>query len=213
MRVALKRNLFLGGHRYRADPQGVELPDEVDGKKLVTLEEFQKNKSQDRDEKFMPLPKDAEIYTEPVTGIKGFVPKGKTIPPQFPVNPTQSPPPGPTPTEGSASMAIDMVDAELLVDDMNNPKTKSLTTEEALEKVERDNAKAIAEQERAKSEATVEKAQDRQALDHAARRDQPAPMKSPDTLSGLTRAAEKEQVKDPKTLSEMHKGSAPTIKK
>lgn len=210
MRIALKQNLFLGGQRYRADPGGVDLPDFVDGKKLVLKEDWVKA---GRPEDQIPLPEDAEIYKYPVEGIKSLVSRNKTIPPQFPVNPTQSPPPGPTPTEGSASMAIDMVDAEKLVDDMNNPKTKSLTTDEALEKVERDNAKALAEQERAKSEATVEKAQDRQALDHAVRRDQPAPMKSPDTLSGLTRAAEKEQVKDPKTLSEMHKGSSPTIKK
>jgi hypothetical protein len=196
MRVALKRNLFLGGQRFRADPQGVDLPDIVDGRELILHKDYLKRKNEAKDdaaleeldEKYLSLPRDAELYTEPVKGIKSLNTRGKTIPPQFPVNPSQSPPPGPTPTEGSASMAIDMVDAERLVDDMNDPKTPKLTADEAREKVERDKAKDLAEAERSKHESTVVKASDA------------------NTLSGLTRAAEKDQVKDQKTLSEMNKG-------
>lgn len=160
MRVALKRNLILGGQRYRADVSGVEIPDFIDGKKVVLKKDWR-----DGDENTIPLPQDAEIYTKPVEGIRDMMIKGKTIPPQYPVNPTQSPPPGPTPTEGSASMAIDMADAEALVDDMNNPKTKTLTTEEALRKVQVDRAKAEAERVAAEDEGTVVKQADKPKLD------------------------------------------------
>lgn len=179
MRVALKRNLILGGQRYRADVSGVEIPDFIDGKKVVLKKDWR-----DGDENTIPLPQDAEIYTKPVEGIRDMMIKGKTIPPQYPVNPTQSPPPGPTPTEGSASMAIDMADAEALVDDMNNPKTKKLTTEEALEKVERDRAKAEAERIRDEDEGTVVKQADKNPQHRLPEKND---LKSPNTLSGFNK--------------------------
>ncbi len=213
MKVALKRNLFLGGYRYRADPAGVELPDVVDGRELILYKDWKKKSDPikteaerlELEEKYLPLPKDAELWTEPVVGIKSLNTRGKTIPPQFPVNPTQSPPPGPTPTDGSASMAIDMADAEALVEDMNDPKTKKLTADEALEKVERDKAKALAEGERAKSESTVHKRPDEQAMVHAANRGQPSPVVEPKTLSELNKKEDASRNPDAKTLSEMNK--------
>jgi len=45
MRVLLKRPLWLGGVLYPNDPRGVELPGEVDGKKVVLFsKEFRKQK-------------------------------------------------------------------------------------------------------------------------------------------------------------------------
>jgi hypothetical protein len=200
MRVLLARQLLLGGHRYRADTAGVEIPENVEGKKVVTHDEWLGMDSDTGREGVVPLPKDAVLYddvdaTRPV--LRAQV-RSKTIPPQFPVNPTQSPPPGPTPRDGTASMAIDMVEAEGLVADMDGGG-EALTTDGALKKVHEDRAKrdeadqkldaerakAEAERVRAASEGTVLKRDDEHRLDQAARHGREAPLKAPDTLSGL----------------------------
>lgn len=62
MRVLLQRNLFLGGQRYRRDSYGTEIPDEVDGLKVVL---YDKNVSAEDREKVMMLPKDVVLYTKP----------------------------------------------------------------------------------------------------------------------------------------------------
>lgn len=60
MKVLLQRNLFLGGNRYRRDPYGTELPDYVDGRKVVIFEERLIG-----DETIVMLPKDAVPYEKP----------------------------------------------------------------------------------------------------------------------------------------------------
>jgi hypothetical protein len=67
MLVSLKRQLFLGGARYRANPAGVELPDFLDGKKVVLYSEWEK--ATDKDE-LIPLPKDAELQGKPSSAPK-----------------------------------------------------------------------------------------------------------------------------------------------
>lgn len=57
MRVMLRRDLFLGGNRYRQNNRGTEIPEELDGKKVV----FWKRGVED-DPKVIPLPHDALPY-------------------------------------------------------------------------------------------------------------------------------------------------------
>jgi hypothetical protein len=75
MKVALKRNLILGGNRYRADPDGVEVPDYVDGKKVVFKKDWNPG-----DEESIPLPSDAELWVKPVENIKDLHVKSKASP-------------------------------------------------------------------------------------------------------------------------------------
>jgi len=200
MRVLLARQLLLGGHRYRADTAGVEIPENVEGKKVVTYDEWLGMDSDTGREGVVPLPKDAVLYddidaTRPALRAQA---RSKTIPPMFPVNPTLSPPPGPTPQGGTSSMAIDMVEAEILVEEMDDAVDPFTTDEglkrvrdarakrdEADQKLDRDRAAAEAERVRASSEGTVLKRDDEHRLDQAARHGREAPLKAPDTLSGL----------------------------
>lgn len=57
MRVMLKRDLFLGGNRYRQDSRGTEVPDEIGGKKVVFW-----GRGVEDDPKVIPLPVDAIPY-------------------------------------------------------------------------------------------------------------------------------------------------------
>lgn len=59
MLVSLKRNLVLADRRYRDFGQGVEIPDQIDGKKVVPYD-----KRGEVPGKFWVLPKDAVILTE-----------------------------------------------------------------------------------------------------------------------------------------------------
>jgi len=203
MRVILARQLLLGGHRYRADSAGVEIPEQVDGKNVVLYDDWLAMDSDTAKENSVPLPKDAKLYGDPdapKTPLRAQV-RSKTIPPQFPVNPTQSPPPGPTPSDGTASMAIDMVEAEALVDGMN-AGDEPMTTDEALKKVHENRlktaketadldakrAEAEAQRVRDRDEGTVLKRDDEHKLDQAARHGQPAPLKAPETLSQMHKA-------------------------
>lgn len=62
MKVLLKRGLFLGGVRYRQDSlDGVEIPDDVDGKPVVLFKDWRKG-----DDTQIPLPRDAELFAGPV---------------------------------------------------------------------------------------------------------------------------------------------------
>jgi hypothetical protein len=81
MKVLLKRNLFLGGSRYRQDSLGVEIPDTVDGKKVVLLDA---KKPHGADE--IVLPRDVVLFdeTKPRVILRGELLKGmeKPKPPQ-----------------------------------------------------------------------------------------------------------------------------------
>lgn len=59
MRVLLQRDLFMGGSRYRRDRTGTELPEFVDGRKVVF-----KSDTNNPETEFV-LPKDAKPFEEP----------------------------------------------------------------------------------------------------------------------------------------------------
>lgn len=59
MKVILRRDLFLGGIKYEADPEGTEIPDMIDGKKVVLPKE-----ATEGEEKTISLPHDALLFTE-----------------------------------------------------------------------------------------------------------------------------------------------------
>lgn len=71
MKVALKRNMILDGQRYRADPDGVEVPDYINGKPVVLRKDWNPG------DEAIPLPSDAELWVEPVKNIEGLLTKGK----------------------------------------------------------------------------------------------------------------------------------------
>lgn len=56
MKLLLRRDLFLGGSRYRRSPYGTEVPNEVDGRKVVLFKEW------GGDSSVIPLPRDAEMF-------------------------------------------------------------------------------------------------------------------------------------------------------
>ncbi len=60
MRVVLPRTLILGDIRYRAQSDGVEIPDFVNGKQVVLYDE--KATKADKEKVYM-LPKEAYLYT------------------------------------------------------------------------------------------------------------------------------------------------------
>lgn len=59
MKVILRRNLYLGDILYKPHPSGTEIPDEIDGKKVVLPKEYP-HKEPDTIE----LPLDALIWNE-----------------------------------------------------------------------------------------------------------------------------------------------------
>lgn len=72
MKVLLARNLYIGGVLYERQSLGNEIPDEVDGIKVVLWTKENKAKSsaeaETGDRTIMVLPPDVKLYTEP--GIK-----------------------------------------------------------------------------------------------------------------------------------------------
>lgn len=94
MLVKMRSNLYVNDTRYRASPGGTEIPDQIDGKKVVEWAPKDKRK-----ENLYYLPQDVKIID------KDYRAPDPTDTPA--VNPTQSPPPGPTPTEGTN---VDLVD-------------------------------------------------------------------------------------------------------
>lgn len=58
MLVKLQRSLSLGGFRFRALPEGTEIPDHIEGKKVVA---YDKKGEPGKD---WVLPKDAKILSE-----------------------------------------------------------------------------------------------------------------------------------------------------
>ena len=59
MKVILRRDLFLGGIKYEADPAGTEIPDVIDGRKVVLSDPEYRP-----DEKTLRLPADTVIFNE-----------------------------------------------------------------------------------------------------------------------------------------------------
>lgn len=76
MKVLLKRNLFLGGSRYRQNSLGTELPDEVDGKKLV----LPSDKPLGKDEMALPLGTTLFDETKPRVILSTELLKGQARP-------------------------------------------------------------------------------------------------------------------------------------
>lgn len=60
MHVLLQRNLFLGGQRYRRNRFGTEIPDEIDGRKIVLFDPARRD-----DDTVLMLPQDAVAFTSP----------------------------------------------------------------------------------------------------------------------------------------------------
>jgi len=56
MKLILRRDLFLNGCRYRRDPYGTEVPDTVDGRKVVLHKDWKEGSND------IPLPRDAELF-------------------------------------------------------------------------------------------------------------------------------------------------------
>lgn len=78
MKVLLRRDLFLGGSRYRRNNLGTEIPDVVDNKKVVL---YSKDKVGAADE--LVLPKDAIAFDPekvPVLQLMGKVLKNEPKP-------------------------------------------------------------------------------------------------------------------------------------
>lgn len=94
MLVKMRSNLYVNDTRYRASPGGTEIPDKIDGKQVVEWAPKDKRK-----ENLYYLPQDVKIIDKDYRA-----PDPESLPA---VNPTQSPPPGPTPTEGTN---VDLVD-------------------------------------------------------------------------------------------------------
>lgn len=59
MKVHLKRNLWLNEVQYRAEPDGVEVPDMINGRRVVL---FGANDKQPND---IVLPRDAVLFDKP----------------------------------------------------------------------------------------------------------------------------------------------------
>ena len=80
MKVMLRRDLFLGGTRYRQDNLGTEIPDEVDNKKVVLFKEGAPAEGE------VMLPRDAVLWTQdvkpppPPGGIRRRVTGGQSAP-------------------------------------------------------------------------------------------------------------------------------------
>jgi hypothetical protein len=79
MKVLLRRNLFLGGSRYRQNSLGTEIPDSVDNKTVV-LHPSVTGKPLGKDE--IALPKEITLFDEkkPRVILKGELLKGTEKP-------------------------------------------------------------------------------------------------------------------------------------
>jgi hypothetical protein len=62
MKVLLRRDLFLEAHLYRASPRGTEIPDTLNGKKII-LHSVWKGMAEKERVNVIPLPRDAQLMT------------------------------------------------------------------------------------------------------------------------------------------------------